>query len=883
MKKILSTALFAAAVFAVQAQPAAEWLFHLRGSDEYLRADGCTPTTGRTPCDESFVWILEAADGDAVRLRNKLSGEYLRLTPEGGVRMAPPPADDASFVWRYGGFTYRRMTCCGWYTLTNAAGAETDCLTVRDGRVQCLAVDRGRDFAAHWTPVRRDGAAVPYVIAPDGVAEASFLGERHARALSDTEIVSDYHGSGRWKLSHDISAFPRFTAEGGTLVPALYNMALEEMLLDVRTDSTFMAGALWPDTWTRDAVYSIWFAYSWILPDISRRTLEKQTLKNPAEALQDTGTGGSWPISTDRVVWAVAAWEYYLATGDRDWLAEAYEGLRNTAIKDLHAAFDPNIGLFRGETCSMDWRTHTYPDWFTNTHIGESFSCGTNALHLILYRFLGDAGRILKAPDDERELWRTTAERLKRSIGERFWDDRQGLYACYLYPEMLGYRASQRVGCMSNGLVALSGAADEERIARMLAAFPMYPYGAAVLYPSLPDGFAYHNKGIWAVWQTPLMFAARRAGNTAVADHLMQSLVRSAALFLTHKENMTYDTGYDRNTALNSDRQLWSVAAYLGMVYRMLFGMEATEAGMTFSPVLPAWAGDRIRLEGFRYRRATLDITVRHGAEYSLSVNGRRRPVSYVLPASAKGHFEIVITLPAAEPEGGIRLTAAGMGSCWSPAEPVIRMENRKVWWTMQPGVAYRLKGAGVDREVQSPCDLRGEAPGWYAVCAVDARGVESDLSNPVLLSDYVRRYEAEAFAPAERVKSDAAGFSGSGYVVDRSDAPADLDMEIEIPERGDYAIRFTGANGNGPHETFCTVRSLFVDGEDRATLFLEAYGDWNEWTHTNRVMLRDLPAGRHTLSIRLNPEGRGFDNNMSFGKENRNDWHIDYLTVVRL
>ena len=112
---------------------------------------------------------------------------------------------------------------------------------------------------------------------------------------------------------------------------------------------------------------------------MSRRTLEKQTLKNPSEALQDTGTGGSYPISTDRVVWAIAAWEYYLVTGDKGWLKEAYEGLRNTALKDLHVAFDSNVNLFKGETCSMDWRTHTYPNWFTNVNIGESFSSGTNA------------------------------------------------------------------------------------------------------------------------------------------------------------------------------------------------------------------------------------------------------------------------------------------------------------------------------------------------------------------------------------------------------------------------------------------------------------------------------------------------------------------------
>ena len=93
----------------------------------------------------------------------------------------------------------------------------------------------------------------------------------------------------------------------------------------------------------------------------------------------------------------------------------------------------------------------------------------------------------------------------------------------------------------------------------------MYAYGAAVLYPTIPDDFAYHNKSILAVWQTPLMYAAKQVRNLTVTEHLMRSLVRQSALFLTHKENLTYDTGYDCNTALNSDRQLWSVASYIGI------------------------------------------------------------------------------------------------------------------------------------------------------------------------------------------------------------------------------------------------------------------------------------------------------------------------------
>lgn len=868
------------------AQTLSEWMLHLRGADQYMYGNGNQLHTSKTAFSSCFTWIIESTDSEAVRIRNKGLGTYLQLT-ENEVQLAPLTSKaDSSFIWSFQGFVYRNMANCGWYTLSNAQSGKPGYLTARNGSLQYLPTDRTKDFDAHWTPVRMNGNSLPYSLHSDGVTDNAFTGIRTSKAISDIEMTSDYHGPKSWKLTKDISSFPSLSIEGNTLIPALYNMAIEEMLLDVRKDSTYMAGALWPDTWTRDAVYSIYFAYAWVMPEVSRRTLEKQTMKNPSEALQDTGTGGSWPISTDRVVWAMAAWEYYLVTGDRNWLKEAYEGLKYTALKDLHVAFDSNVNLFKGETCSMDWRTHTYPNWFSNSTIGESYSSGTNSLHFFLYRFLADAGALLKEPADELSVWTSTRDKLKQGINARFWNSEKGLYNCYLYPEFIGYLPTQRIGVMSNGLAAILGVASAEQQASVVKNFPMYPYGAAVLYPSIPDDYAYHNKSVWPVWQTPLMYAARNTGNTAAANHLMQTLVRASAMFLTHKENMTYDTGYDRNTALNSDRQLWSVASYISMVYRILFGMELTPEGVTFRPVVPHWISGTMTLNNFKYRNARLNLTVKGQGNKitSLTVNGKPQRTNYLLPATAKGTYDIVITMTQETGhKNEIHLVAAGPGNCWSPVEPVIRLENQFIHWAMMPGVTYRLRSSGIDREIQSPYDLRKDPAGYYAVCAVNGQGFESDLSNAVLHTLYERRYEAEDFARTNSVQSKEKGYSGKGYVADFRTDPANLSIEIDVPERGDYILRFTGANGHGPHGTFCAIRSLIVDGKDTGTIFIEAPGKWDEWIHSNHIILRSLEAGKHIVSLLINPENRGFDNNMSFNKQNANDCLIDYLTVAAI
>ena len=52
-------------------------------------------------------------------------------------------------------------------------------------------------------------------------------------------------------------------------------------------------------------------------------------------------------MSTDRMAWALAAWEVYCVTGERSWLRTAYDIIRRSAEADLLTAYDPETGLFR--------------------------------------------------------------------------------------------------------------------------------------------------------------------------------------------------------------------------------------------------------------------------------------------------------------------------------------------------------------------------------------------------------------------------------------------------------------------------------------------------------------------------------------------------------
>ena len=95
----------------------------------------------------------------------------------------------------------------------------------------------------------------------------------------------------------------------------------------------------------------------------------------------DTGTGGAYPCSTDRIVWATAAWEICQATGDEAWLRKVYPIIKQSIADDRQNACDPATGLMHGESSFLDWREQTYPRWMQPADIYQSETLGTNAVH----------------------------------------------------------------------------------------------------------------------------------------------------------------------------------------------------------------------------------------------------------------------------------------------------------------------------------------------------------------------------------------------------------------------------------------------------------------------------------------------------------------------
>ena len=346
----------------------------------------------------------------------------------------------------------------------------------------------------------------------------------------------------------------------------------------------FIAGKDWPFAWTRDLSYSTDLALWRFDPTRARTSLlfkvspvRASDVRPGLYVMQDTGSGGSWPISTDRIVWFLGA-RHLL--GEPQFARTVFQALRDTLRQDRRYAFDRHVGLYRGETSFLDWRQQTYPEWTAHNvvFIAQSFSLSTNVLHFEALRLAADMARA-RGHAALGGRYQTEAGALKQAINRRFWQPRQGLYMSYIGGRVhpAAYDAYDLLGL---DLAIVSGVAPPGRARRALARYPTWPAGSPVIWPERREQPIYHNLAIWPFVSEYTLRAARRIEDAPLIVHELRSLMRGAALSGSNMENFsllgqsTHVPGPLGGPVVDSRRQLWSVAAYLDLVVRGVFGVR---------------------------------------------------------------------------------------------------------------------------------------------------------------------------------------------------------------------------------------------------------------------------------------------------------------------
>ncbi|MER2997583.1 MGH1-like glycoside hydrolase domain-containing protein [Pontibacter populi] len=699
----------------------------------------------------------------------------------------------------------------------------------------------------------------------DGIYEISLLMNENR----DEKMTAQ-----QWTMSHNTSAFPQYLSDY-PVANALYNLALEEMINAVEPDSTLRTGKEWAGVWTRDISYSIILSMAQVQPKVSMYSLMRKV--KDGRIVQDTGTGGAYPVSTDRVIWAVAAWEVYKTTGDEKWLRETYAIVKKSLLDDQKNALNLETGMMRGESSFLDWREQTYPRWMQPADIFESENLGTNAAH---YQANIVAAQMADLLNDKESaaLFRKVAEGIKEGINKQLWQEDKGYYAQYLYGR--NYKIlSPRAEALGEALTVIFDIADDARSKTIVASTPVTDFGIPNIYPQIPGIPPYHNNATWPFVQSYWSLAAADAGNEKALTESISAIYRPAALFLTNKENFVSTSGDYAGTQVNSSNMLWSLAGSLSMVYKVYFGMDFKANEIELKPFVPkAFAGTH-KLTNYSYRKAVLDLEVSGHGNQIKSITMDSKPMDKpVIPGNLTGKHTIKIELANNEVGGELNHTEGYT----SPDTPNVTYSSGKLSWPAVDGaVAYQVMKNGklLERTISTTLNVNPGTYAEYMVLAEDKNGVTSFGSEPlaIVADKYKLVYELEKSAP--KATQPYRDFSGSGFVEISKQKNKEVKVTITVPEDGVYAVDFRYSNGNGPINTSnkAAIRTLKQNGTFAGTVVLPQRGtdEWNNWGFTNSVEV-PLKKGKQTISLTFEPHNENMNGDV-------NQAMLDYMRVVKI
>lgn len=746
-------------------------------------------------------------------------------------------------------------------------------------------------------------AADPVIVETEAyrwAGDTIFQNEFKAWAINPYELRSTYKGrpgyfmpiEQSWKRKNDLSAYPKLKSNN-LLHEAVFNMALDEMVNAVEPDTTLRTGKEWAGVWTRDVSYSILLSMAYMQPEASMISLMKKV--NPSgQIIQDTGSGGAWPISTDRMVWTLAAYEIYKVTGDRKWLEKVYPIVERSLAKDEKTVMSEN-GLVKGETSFIDWREQSYPRWMQTVDISQSEAMGTNVMYAAALDAAGQMASIL-GKKKEADKYFARSKALAANIDKVFWMPDKGYYGMYTYGrdnKILNPRAET----LGEALAILYDIAPADHQKSISENNPHTPFGPAIFYPQISDMPNYHNNALWPWVGAYWTLAQAKAGNEKGVLEGIGSVYRPAALFCTNKENFNLDNG-DIFTELNSSNMLWCLAGNIALTTRVLFGIHYENDGLLISPFVPEALAATRTLTDFPYRGAKLDITVEgFGSKVSeLTINGKKQNLEkgLLIPAKMlKGNVNIVVKLDN-RPIAPMKVN--NVPNLKAPLTPITRLANNPAlngngipvnnqleWNPIEYIAGYIVLKDGKKVAETRQTSYPATTPGEWQVIGVAADGTQSFASEPLSNREtFILEFKDETTtisSPEVSYQPSApiAGFTGNGFVeIDRNAKPTEV--QVEIPETGVYTISVRYANGNGPvnTENKAAIRTLTLDGNKAATLVMPHRGvaNWNDWGRSNTVTL-PLEKGTHTLGIVYLPE----DENMNI---NTNHALIDHIRIEK-
>jgi glycogen debranching enzyme len=450
----------------------------------------------------------------------------------------------------------------------------------------------------------------------------------------------------------------------------------------------FMSGGEYLGVWTRDAVEII-YGCGLLIPEIARNTMLA------AVTVEEDGSYGIMRAqSWDSPIWTIGAWDYYVYTGDKDFLEIALEAsITNLELMERNE-YDPEDGLFRGASFFNDG-VAGYPEFYArygdyepdrhassfsriywmssiktwviaNPELrhpkGNGWPMKALSTNCIFYKAYDVIDSMALALDLDVSGFRATEkkEKLKASINEHFWDDDLQRYIYLVDPN--GNCDYQEGSGLAMSIIW--GVADSARAEKIFRNTHSEPAGLPCIYPSFPryrdeEGKHYgrHSGTIWPQVNGFWVQAAKKYGKQEIVDFELGNLARFANRDMQFREiyhpvtGLPYGGIQETNPETkwyewkSMEKQTWCASAYINMVLNSLFGMEFSSNGITFNPMVSE-DYQNIALLNLHYRDMVLNVYVKGKGDtiQEFEINGQRSSRPFV-SCEGEGVKNVIITL----------------------------------------------------------------------------------------------------------------------------------------------------------------------------------------------------------------------------------------------
>ena len=597
------------------------------------------------------------------------------------------------------------------------------------------------------------------------------------------------------------ATMPEYTSDQ-PLIDALYDMSVERIADGIDKNGNFI-----PEHNASRLYCAIYLSLACLKPYQAMSTLKTMVDRDSIIMQRE----GQWPVVSDHIGWATAAWEVYKTTGDCQWLAYSYHVIKKTLDINSQVLPDRTTGLNHGAgfTSSRPLGARRMT-WMGYNDLFSCMSLGNNILTAHAYAILAEMA-------DEMEIEHShdkDAQRLKDGINQYLWNEERGFYSSFLYG-MAVPKQAPLTDNTSQAMCVLWGIADDDRAENLISQTPISNYGVNVTYPPSTAIEPYFANASWATTQALWNLAAAYTRNENALRRGLGALYRAQALYQSRGIHIQ---------GIKTDN-LGTAASNAAMLLRVFMGMNFKSEGIEFTPIVPDGMPGTKVLTGLNYRQAVLDIKVEGIGNDVASITDNGTPLeSAFLPNNIQGRHSIVITMQ----QGQRRSNKVTLhhNEVFMPPTPTVEWTNdsgRIV--DFNPELSYRLLTNGKPMPINDSVFALPDNDGFveYSV-EIAGKYINGYMSRPYMAFNLTPQI---AFFPD----------SVSGQTT----------ITVSVAEGGDYLVDV----GYHPTGTL-DVREVSVNSHLMGTLVMTNINDFsiNGIAHSNMVNVK-LLKGENTITFK--------------------------------